>query len=134
MDDIFVGRLMTADPVTVSPDTLVEEAAQRLLDDGIGSLIVTDGANRILGILTTTDFVDIVSESHPKAETTVERYMSTDVVSTTAQTPIDEVADLMLEHGIHHVPVVDETDGVLGIISTTDLTAYLSTAPVPEPV
>jgi len=54
-------------------------------------------------------------------------------VSTTAQTPIDEVADLMLEHGIHHVPVVDETDGVLGIISTTDLTAYLSTAPVPEP-
>ena len=134
MDDIFVGRLMTADPVTVSPDTLVEEAAQRLLDNGIGSLIVTDGANRILGILTTTDFVDIVSESHPKAETTVERYMSTDVVSTTAQTPIDEVADLMLEHGIHHVPVVDETDGVLGIISTTDLTAYLSTAPVPEPV
>jgi len=134
MDDIFVGQLMTSDPVTVSPDTLVEEAAQRLLDKGIGSLIVTDGANRILGILTTTDFVDIVSESHPKAETTVERYMSTDVVSTTAQTPIDEVADLMLEHGIHHVPVVDETDGVLGIISTTDLTAYLSTAPVPEPV
>ena len=134
MDDIFVGRLMTADPVTVSPDTLVEEAAQRLLDNGIGSLIVTDGANRILGILTTTDFVDIVSESHPKAETTVERYMSTGVVSTTAQTPIDEVADLMLEHGIHHAPVVDETDGVLGIISTTDLTAYLSTAPVPESV
>jgi CBS domain-containing protein len=133
MDDIFVGRLMTADPVTVSSDTLVEDAAKRLLDNGIGSLIVTDDANQILGILTTTDFVEIVSESHPKAETTVERYMSTDVVTTTAQTPIDEVADLMLERGIHHVPVVDDTDGVLGIISTTDLTAYLSTAPVPDP-
>lgn len=133
MDDIFVGRLMTSDPVTVSPDTLVEDAAQLMLDEAIGSLIVTDDDNQIRGILTSTDFVEIVRESDPKAETTVERYMSTDVLTTTAQAPIDEVADLMLTEGIHHVPVVDETEGVIGIISTTDLTAYVSTVQTPSP-
>jgi len=133
MDDIFVGRLMTSDPVTVSPDTLVEDAAQLMLDEAIGSLVVTDDDNQIRGILTSTDFVAIVKESDPKAETTVERYMSTDVKTTTAQAPIEEVADLMLTEGIHHVPVVDETEGVIGIISTTDLTAYISTVQTPSP-
>lgn len=133
MDDIFVGRLMTSDPVTVSPDTLVEDAAQLMLDEAIGSLVVTDDDNQIRGILTSTDFVAIVKESDPKAETTVERYMSTDVKTTTAQAPIEEVADLMLAEGIHHVPVVDETEGVIGIISTTDLTAYISTVQTPSP-
>lgn len=133
MDDIFVGRLMTSDPVTVSPDTLVEDAAQLMLDEAIGSLIVTDDDNQIRGILTSTDFVAIVKESDPKAETTVERYMSTDVKTTTAQAPIEEVADMMLTEGIHHVPVVDATEGVIGIISTTDLTAYISTVQTPSP-
>ncbi|NLV10356.1 CBS domain-containing protein [Halomicrobium mukohataei] len=133
MDDIFVGRLMTSDPVTVSPDTLVEDAAQLMIDESIGSLIVTDDGNDIRGILTSTDFVEIVKESDPKAQTTVERYMSTDVLTTTAQEQIQAVADLMLEAGIHHVPVVDETEGVIGIISTTDLTAYVSTVQTPSP-
>ncbi|ACV48170.1 MULTISPECIES: CBS domain-containing protein [Halomicrobium] len=133
MDDIFVGRLMTSDPVTVSPDTLVEDAAQLMIDESIGSLIVTDDDNDIRGILTSTDFVEIVKESDPKAQTTVERYMSTDVLTTTAQEQIQAVADLMLEAGIHHVPVVDETEGVIGIISTTDLTAYVSTVQTPSP-
>jgi len=133
MDDIFVGRLMTADPVTVSPDTLVEDAATLMLDEAIGSLIVVDEDNDIRGILTSTDFVEIVKESKPKAQTTVERYMSTDVTTTTAQAPIEAVADLMLDEGIHHVPVVDDTEGVIGIISTTDLTAYVSTIQTPNP-
>jgi len=104
-----------------------------MLDEAIGSLVVTDDDNQIRGILTSTDFVAIVKESDPKAETTVERYMSTDVKTTTAQAPIEEVADLMLTEGIHHVPVVDETEGVIGIISTTDLTAYISTVQTPSP-
>jgi len=133
MDDIFVGRLMTADPVTVSPDTLVEDAAALMLDESIGSLIVTDDDNQIEGILTSTDFVEIVKDSKPKAKTTVERYMSTDVMTTTAQAPIEEVADLMLEEGIHHVPVVDDTEGLVGMLTTTDLTAYVSGLEVRSP-
>lgn len=126
MDDIYVARLMSSSLVTVTPDTLVEDAATLMLDNDIGSLVVTDEDGNLEGILTTTDFVDIVSKSKPKSETTVSRYMTTDLFTTTAQTPVQEVAEEMIAHGIHHAPVVDFEEGVIGIITTSDLTAYVS--------
>ncbi|WP_458189043.1 CBS domain-containing protein [Haladaptatus sp. NG-WS-4] len=133
MDDIFVGRVMTSDPHTVSPETLVEDAAQLMLDHEIGSLLVVDDENELQGILTTTDFVSIVSKSQPKAETSVDTYMTTDVVTTSVQASIRDVADAMVELGFHHMPVLDDTEGVVGIVSTTDLTAYLSHVQTPSP-
>jgi CBS domain-containing protein len=133
MDDIFVARLMSSGVKTVGPDTLVEDAAELMQTHGIGSLVVTDDHNQLVGVLTTTDFVDIVAKSKPKADTTVERYMTTSVVTTTAQASTRDVADTMMEHGFHHVPVVDDEEGVIGMISTTDLAAYISTAEAPSP-
>lgn len=126
MDDIFVGRLMTTDLYTVTPETLVEDAAQVMLDHDIGSVLIVDEENELEGILTTTDFVEIVAESHPKAKTAVSAYMTTEVITATAQDSIRDVADAMTKHGFHHMPVLDDAEGVIGIISTTDLTSYLS--------
>jgi CBS domain-containing protein len=40
----------------------------------------------------------------------------------------------MIDHGFHHMPVVDDEDGtVVGIITTKDLTAYISTVQTPSP-
>ncbi|MFC6836697.1 CBS domain-containing protein [Halomarina ordinaria] len=133
MDDIFVAQLMSSPPYTVSADTLVADAASVMLDNGIGSVVVTDEAGHLVGILTSTDFVHIVAESRPKARTTVSRYMSTDVTTLTAQVPIREAADAMIERGVHHMPVVDDEDVVIGMLSTTDLTAYLSYVRTPSP-
>ena len=133
MKDIFVARVMSTDIVTVRPDTLVEEAARLMLDREISSLVVVDERGHLEGIVTTTDFVDIVARSQPKAETTVERYMSTNVATTTAQASIVDVADEMVEGGIHHMPVVDDDAGVIGMLSTADLTGYISRVQTPSP-
>ncbi|WP_394739169.1 CBS domain-containing protein [Natronococcus roseus] len=133
MDDIFVARVMSTELQTVTPETLVEDAGQVMRDNGVGSVIVVDERNRLEGILTTTDFVGIVAESQPKAETSVSRYMTTDVVTTDAQAGIRDAADLMVERGFHHLPVVDDEEGVIGIVTTTDLTAYLSRVQSPSP-
>ncbi|MCG1002596.1 MULTISPECIES: CBS domain-containing protein [Halobacterium] len=133
MDDIFVGRLMSDNPHTVTPDTLVEDAADVMRDNNIGSVIVVDDNGHLEGILTNTDFVTIVAKSKPKANTTVERYMTTDVVTTGVQDSIRDVADAMLEHGFHHMPVVDDDDNVIGMITTTDLASYISTVQTPSP-
>lgn len=125
MDDIFVARLMSADPITVTPDTLVEEAANVMLEHDIGSVVVVDDGE-VEGILTSTDFVKIVAERKPKNETPVSEYMTRDVVTTTAGADIADIADLMLEHAFHHVPVVDDVEGLIGIITTTDLTDYVA--------
>lgn len=134
MEDIYVGRILSTSPQTVSSDTLVADAAQLMLENDVGSVVVTDDDGHLDGILTATDFVTIVSKSKPKAETSVSQYMTTDVVTTTAQEPIRAVAETMVERGFHHMPVVDETEGVIGVVTTTDLTAYFSHAELPNPV
>lgn len=126
MDDIFVARIMTTGIHTVTPDALVEDAAREMLQNDIGSLVVVDERGHLAGILTSTDFVEIVAESEPKAETPVSRYMTTDVATATAQESIRDVADRMLELGVHHMPVVDNDEGVIGMLSTTDLASYVS--------
>ncbi|UVE52504.1 CBS domain-containing protein (plasmid) [Haloferax larsenii] len=131
MEDIFVARLMSSSLHTVTTDTLVEDAAQLILDNNISSVLVVDEDNQLDGILTTTDFVRIVAKSQPKAQTTVQKYMTTDVITANAQDSIIDVAEQMTEHGFHHMPVVDEDEGVIGIIATSDLTAYLSRADQP---
>ncbi|MFB6311592.1 MAG: CBS domain-containing protein [Salinirussus sp.] len=133
MDDIFVARVMSTDIVTVRPDTLVEDAATTMLDQSIGSLVVVDESGHLEGILTSTDFVEIVAKSQPKANTTVERYMTTDVATVTAQESIVDVADKMVEVGVHHMPVVDEEEGVIGMLSSADLTGYVSSIQTPSP-
>jgi CBS domain-containing protein len=36
---------------------------------------------------------------------------------------------VMVEHGIHHIPVVDDDEELIGIITSSDMTGYLSTQP-----
>ena len=125
IEDVFVARLMSTDLHTVTPDTLVEDAAAVLLENDVSSVLVVDDDGGLVGILTSTDFVDIVAKSQPKAETTVERYMTRDPITAGAQDDVAAVAATMLERGFHHVPVVDgETP--IGIITTSDFAAYVS--------
>lgn len=133
IDDIFVAQLMTSDLATVTPDTLVEEAADIMLDQTIGSVVVVDENGELEGILTRTDFVAIVAGQKPKDQTPVSKYMTTDVITGEAGESIREAADRMVTYGIHHLPVVDEEEGVIGIVTTTDLTGYLSTVQTPSP-
>ena len=126
MEDIFVGRLMSTPVETVSPQATLNEAATRLLEHNIGSVVVVDDDGHLEGILTATDFVQLAADDGLASEATVAEYMSTDVITRTANDPITEVADTMIDNRFHHVPVVDDDEGVIGIITTTDLTAYVS--------
>ena len=128
MEDIFVGSLMTSPVTTVPADTAAKDAAALMLEQGISSAVVVDEDDQLSGILTSTDFVAIAAAEDSAAAFSVADHMTTDVVTTTVQSTIQDVADLLIEHGIHHVPVVDDTAGVVGMVTTTDLTAYLAGA------
>ncbi|MDZ7745195.1 MAG: CBS domain-containing protein [Halobacteriales archaeon] len=126
MDDIFVGRLMSTDLKTVTPDTLVEQAAKVMIDADVGSVLVVENDNQLAGILTRTDFVHIVAGQEPKDQTPVSSYMSDRPVTISAQASVAEAADLMVESSVHHLPVVDEDAGLIGIVTTTDLAAHVA--------
>lgn len=127
VEGVPVEQLMSGDIVSVSPDTPVEDAAEKLLDRGIGSLVVIDADGHLAGILTNTDFVGIVSEGEPAGESTVEEYMTAEVITVGPEEPISDAAARMIANNIHHLPVADE-EGVVGMLSTTDLATHLSYA------
>jgi len=133
MEDIFVGRLMTPDVITVDPETPMQEAATTLHEQRIGSLVVVDEDNQPEGIITSTDFVRFVSQGGSGGDATVADHMSREVVTVGAQDDIRTAADRFITYNIHHLPVVDDIEGVIGLLSTTDLTAYLSGVETPTP-
>lgn len=126
MDDVFVGRIMSSPVTTVAADANAKAVAKRMLDENISSVVVVDADGELSGILTSTDFVEIASEGDDTAGLAVSEFMTTDLVTVTANDPVETAASLMLDHGVHHLPVVDETEGVVGMLTTTDMTAYVS--------
>ena len=125
MEDIFVGRLMSEPVGTVSPGTSVREAAQLMREKDIGSVLVVEETDHLLGILTGTDFVTAVADGRSMGDTAVSEFMTEDLLTTTVNESILDVADTMTENCIHHLPVVDD-EQVIGMIATSDLTAYIS--------
>ncbi|MFC7026542.1 cyclic nucleotide-binding/CBS domain-containing protein [Halomicroarcula sp. GCM10025324] len=124
MHEMYVDQLMSRPLETVAVDTPVIEAAGTLIAQDVGAVVVDDG-DQLAGILTATDFVRMVRDEGVSSDATVGEFMHEDVVTTTRSRPVSEVAAKMLDHGIHHVPVVDDGE-VVGIITTMDLTAHLS--------
>jgi acetoin utilization protein AcuB len=63
---LTVGKIMTQDPITITPDTSIEAAARLMLEHKIGSLPVVDGT-RVVGIITESDiFRLLVTEGEPR--------------------------------------------------------------------
>jgi CBS domain-containing protein len=124
VQDIFVGRLMSTPVTTVTAETSAQRAATRMVEENVGSLVVLEDGEPA-GILTTTDFVDIVA-CDDDTGTTVRDHMSTDLVTTSVNEPVASAAETMIDEDLHHLPVVDDRAGVVGMVTTTDLTAYLS--------
>ncbi|KOX92364.1 CBS domain-containing protein [Haloarcula rubripromontorii] len=126
MDDVFVGRIMSSPVTTVAADANAKTVAKRMLDENISSVVVAAADGELQGILTSTDFVEIAAEGGDTTELAVSDYMTTDLVTVTANDSVEAAASLMLDHTVHHLPVVDETEGVVGMLTTTDMTAYVS--------
>lgn len=116
---VQVDRLIRRTAVSCEPTTTVREAAETMTANRISSLLVrADGG---WGIVTDRDLRSRVLAEGRAPETPVADVMSHPIRTVPAGSLAPEVLRLMLESGIHHVPVVDRSGGVLGIVSDTDL-------------
>ncbi|MFC5279771.1 CBS domain-containing protein [Halorubrum rubrum] len=124
MTDVPVGRLMSTELVTVAADATAAEAAERMLETGVNSILVVDEDGRLEGLLTGWDFVRLVRENDPHDETLVGECMTADVVTASEGDSVEALADLA-DGEYSHLPVTDEDGVVVGMLSTTDLTKHL---------
>ncbi len=121
---IAVREVMVDAVETIGPAASARDAATRLFEAGIGSLVVVEDGGPPVGILTDCDVTRLVSEGRDGAETRVTDFMTSPVVSTTPDATIKEAAATMRAETIKRLPVVEE-GAVVGIVTTTDLSNYL---------
>jgi CBS domain-containing protein len=122
-----VEDIMTSSVETISKDASVSDAATKMRDQEINSLLVP-GAD--MGIITSTDVLDAVAESRDLQECPVSSLMTAPVESITVDVPLQEAAAMMTTYGINHLPVRDTHGDYIGIVSSTDLRETLDDSAV----
>ena len=117
-----VAEIMRREPIhTVSPDDTLRSAAERMSRARIGSLVVLEDGGRLAGIITERDLVRSMSDGADPDSTPVRSYMSTKLIVARPEDSIVSAAHKMIAHGIRHLPVVDSSGRLVGIVSMRDV-------------
>ena len=146
---IKVKDVMTADVVTISPDTEIILAAKILLEKRINGVPVIDAEGKLVGILCQSDLVAqqkafpvpsvftlldgfmpltsikrLEKEIEKIAAVTVADAMTPDPVTVGLETTIEEVASMMVDKNFHTLPVMED-DTLVGIVGKEDVIKIL---------
>ena len=111
---------MTEKPVTVSPDTTIQECAKIMDGHHVGSVIVKDG-NQLLGIITEQDIVrKSVIHNHNPSETNALKVMEKNIHTIGPEQDIFDALRKMKELNIRQLPVTSEKE-MVGLLTLKDV-------------
>jgi CBS domain-containing protein len=107
---------------TVTQTANLHEAIRLLGERRIGALVVSGNGRAIEGIISERDVVRAAASGGAAAlDRSVGSVMSTDVVTCSAGDGVDRLMSLMTERRIRHLPVVDGSGSLVGIVSIGDV-------------
>jgi CBS domain-containing protein len=116
--------IMSKDPMCVTPETPLVEAARIMKDENIGvvPVVESDGSKRLVGVLTDRDIaIRAVAEGRDGATTSVGHVMSSNVRTSRADDSVDDVMELMGREQVRRIPIVDDRGTLVGIIAQADI-------------
>lgn len=134
-----VRDIMTTDPIRVTDDTCLKEAARAMVRNHVSGLPVVDGAGKLVGVVSEGDFirqeasrdrshgVSLLDALFGEGELevvgaeTVGEVMTKNVVTITPEATIGEAARVMARRNVKRLPVVDLEGELVGIISRADV-------------
>ncbi len=115
-----VSDVMSTDIETVRPDQPAREAARFMLKADAGSIPVIEG-DRLVGMITDRDIAVRGVALGYGPDTPVSELMSSGVVSANADERIEDAARKMGEAQVRRLPVIDDNERLVGIVSLGDL-------------
>jgi len=144
LGELTCGDVMSRDPVAVSYGTPLEEAWRILRERHIKALPVVDAARRVIGIVTSGDFMRLANldhreglgerlrtairaslSTHTDKPEAVGQIMTRHVRVASATQKLAELMPLFSHEGHHHIPVIDERQKLVGILTQSDLVRAL---------
>lgn len=112
-----VADIMTRNVESITPETTVLEAARKMKSRNIGSLPVCD-KDRLLGTVTDRDLtIRVTAEGKDAGQTRVGDIMSKEVVTCRSEQDLLEAEQLMHDHQVRRLPVVDEENHLVGYLA-----------------
>ena len=113
-----VALIMTRNPITISHERSIADAARLILENNIRRLPVVEN-NKLLGILTIADIIGAIARMNITAP--ISDYMGNNVVSVWSETPIMLVGAIMELADVKAVPILDSNMALVGVASDKDL-------------
>jgi len=121
---VKVRDVMTKEVVSISPDISIYEAARKMRDENIGSLLVIDH-KKLVGIITDRLIaMSVVAEGRSPKEAKVKDFMLESEVSLAPDMDLRKAAMVLQELQIRYLPVVNN-DEVIGILSVSDIANFV---------
>lgn len=122
-----LAEIMRPEPLVVAPEDTLGEVAERMTAENVGAVIVKD-YGRMIGILTERDLLKAMAARVHTSEARVRQWMTEDPLTASADADAEEAAQIMLEQGFRHLPVLDEAGNVTGIVSLRRVVAATKAA------
>ena len=117
-------RRKSGDVLKIDASETVFEALKKLVAANVGSILVTDDSEKVIGIMTERDYLrKIAVLGRTSHDTLVGEIMTSPIMYVTPDTTVEESMAIMTDRRIRHLPVVED-DEVVGIISIGDVVKF----------
>jgi len=116
-----IADIMTRNVETVGPSSTVQEAAERMKADNIGSLPVCVDS-RVVGTITDRDItIRVTAEGRDARTTLVRDVITADVVTIRPLQEVAEAEQMMHDHQVRRLPVVEQDGRLVGYVTTATI-------------
>ena len=116
-----VRELMNKQPIKLGGSTPVIEAARRMRDANVGAVIIEDGG-KVAGIVTDRDIaIRVVAQGRDPNTIRLAEVCSKDLTTLSPDDDLDRAIEIMREKAVRRIPVVDQRNVTVGILSLGDL-------------
>jgi len=122
-----VREIMTREPVFCAPETKIQDVARMMVEQDCGGIPVVESSRskQLVGVVTDRDIaVRVVAQGRDPSRTTARDCMSNPVVTVTAETEVESCCDVLEQHQLRRVPVVDERGEICGIVAQADIATF----------
>ena len=123
MEELYVSEVMRKNVTACSPDTTIKNVIKILSRNRISTLIITEDDEPV-GIITERDLVAIMAEmlNNPGCDhLSIDYFMTSPLYTVQSDIIMREAVKLSLEKRIRHLPVVDNNNKLIGLLTQTDM-------------
>lgn len=128
MKEVYVFEVMTEHVTSCAPDYALKEVVKILSSDRLSSLVITENDEPI-GIITERDMVAILADMMNDViwdDLPIDHFMTSPTYTIRSEIALHEAVEFSINKSVRHLPVVNENNKLIGILTQTDMVNGLS--------